>query len=160
MQNKILLVLIFSIIVLCPQIALGDEIIVEGADAVWDLTLDGATEAPTALGNEAVAEEAITAYNLTVDNAISNAPIMPGDEIIVVDADTVWNLTLDNATHIGRLVGEPGVIVTKYADTFSYYLLERAGRYSHKICGYVLILPFRECYRGSSSHWRTRGDGH
>jgi len=126
MLNRILLVLIFSILVLCPQIALGDEIIVEGADAVWDLTLDDATEAPTVLGNEAIAEEAITAYNLTVDSATSNAPIMPGDEIIVVDADTVWNLTLDNATHIGRLVGEPGVMVTKYADTFTYYLLENA----------------------------------
>ena len=126
MQNKILFFLILGILVLCPQIALGDEIIVEGADAVWDLTLDDATAAPTAPGNEAIAEEAITAYNLTVDNATSNAPIMPSDEIIVVDADTVWNLTLDNATSIGRLVGEPGVIVTKYADTFSYYLLENA----------------------------------
>jgi len=125
MQNKILLVLIFSILVLCPQIALGDEIIVKGADAVWNLTLDDTTAAPTALGNEAIAEEAITAYNLTVDNATPNA-IMLGDEIIVVDADTVWNLTLDNATSIGRLVGEPGVMVTKYADTFTYYLLENA----------------------------------
>ena len=125
MLNKTLLVLIFGIIVLCPQIALGDEIIVEGADAVCDLTLDDATEAPTALGNEAIAEEVITVYSLTVDNTTPNA-IMLGDEIIVVDADTVWNLTLDNATSIGRLVGEPGVMVTKYADTFTYYLLENA----------------------------------
>jgi len=125
MKNKILFFLIFGILVLCPQIALADEIIVEDADAVWDLTLDNATDAPTAPGNETIAEEAITAYNLTLDNA-TNAPIMLGDEIIVVDADTVWNLTLDNATSIGRLVGEPGVMVAKYADTLTYYLLENA----------------------------------
>ena len=59
MKNKLLL-LIFGILVLCPQIALGDEIIVEGADAVWDLTLDNATGAPTAPGNEAAAEGAVT----------------------------------------------------------------------------------------------------
>lgn len=93
-KNKFRFFLIFGIIVLCPQIALADEIIVEDADAVWDLTLDNATD----------------------------APILLGDEIIVEDAEAVWNLTLENATSIGWLVGEPGVMVTKYADTFSYRL--------------------------------------
>ena len=125
-KNKFIFFLIFGIIVsVCSQIALADEIIVEDADAVWDLTLDNATDASTALGSEAIAEEAITAYNLTLDNA-TNALIMLGDEIIVVDAGTVWNLTLDNATSISRLVGEPGIMVTKYADTLTYYLLENA----------------------------------
>ncbi|NOR60839.1 MAG: hypothetical protein GQ469_09470, partial [Methanosarcinales archaeon] len=48
------------------------------------------------------------------------------EEISVVDADTVWNLTLDDATDVGRLVGEPTLMVVKYADAFSYKSLEDA----------------------------------
>jgi hypothetical protein len=58
--------------------------------------------------------------------ALTCSPIAFADEIVVVDADNVWNLTLDNATDVGRLVGEPGVMVVKYADTFSYKSLENA----------------------------------
>ena len=47
-------------------------------------------------------------------------------EINVTDADTVWNMTLDNATDVSHLVGEPGVMVVKYADAFSYQLFENA----------------------------------
>jgi hypothetical protein len=41
-------------------------------------------------------------------------------------ADTFSYLLLENATELGRLKGEPGVMVTRYADTFSYLLLENA----------------------------------
>jgi len=58
--------------------------------------------------------------------ALVCAPIAFADEIVVVDADNVWNLTLDDATDVDRLVGEPGVMVVKYADTFSYKSLENA----------------------------------
>ena len=58
--------------------------------------------------------------------ALVCAPIAFADEIVVVDADTVWNLALDDATDVDRLVGEPGVMVVKYADVFSYKSLENA----------------------------------
>lgn len=62
----------------------------------------------------------------TILLALTCSPIAFADEIVVVDADNVWNLTLDDATDVGRLVGEPGVVVVKYADTFSYRSLENA----------------------------------
>jgi hypothetical protein len=58
--------------------------------------------------------------------ALVCAPIAFADEIVVVDADNVWNLTLDDATDVDRLVGEPDVMVVKYADMFSYKSLENA----------------------------------
>ena len=50
-----------------------------------------------------------------------------GAGIIVDNASVVWDVTLDDATDVDHLVGEPGVYVTKYADTFSYFLLENAA---------------------------------
>jgi hypothetical protein len=58
--------------------------------------------------------------------ALVCAPIAFADEIVVVDADNVWNLALDDATDVDRLVGEPGIMVVKYADAFSYKSLEDA----------------------------------
>ncbi len=55
------------------------------------------------------------------------SPIAYAEKINVTDADTVWNLTLDNATNVSRLVGEPGVMVVKYADAISYQPLENAA---------------------------------
>ena len=70
------------------------------------------------------------------------SPIALADEIIVVDADNIWNLTLENATDIGRLIGEPSVMVVKYADGISYKPLDKATEIggggiqcnSHQIC--------------------------
>jgi hypothetical protein len=53
--------------------------------------------------------------------------IAVAEEINVTDANYVWNLTLDNSTDINRLIGEPGVIVVKYADDISYQPLENAS---------------------------------
>ena len=100
MLNKILLVLILGFIALCPQVALGDEIIVEDAETVWNLTLDDATEVEHLVGEPGVM---VTKY-----------------------ADVFSYFSLENATAIGRLFGEPGVMVTKYADAFVYHLLEEA----------------------------------
>jgi hypothetical protein len=68
--------------------------------------------------------------------ALVCAPIAFADEVVVVDADNVWNLALDDATDVDRLlddatdvdrlVGEPDVMVVKYADMFSYKSLENA----------------------------------
>jgi len=95
MKNKIfLLFLIFGIVALCPQIAFGDEIIVENADAVWNSTLDNATEVKHLIGEPGVM---VTKY-----------------------ADAFIYYLLKEAIEIHHLVGEPGVMVTKYADTFIY----------------------------------------
>jgi len=59
--------------------------------------------------------------------ALICSPIVFADEIMVVDADNVWNLTLDDATDVDRLVGEPDIMVVKYADAFSYKSLEDAA---------------------------------
>jgi hypothetical protein len=108
MQNKLfLLLLAFGILVLCPQIALGDEIIVEDAEAVWNLTLDNATEVEHLVGEPGVM---VTKY-----------------------ADAFSYFMLENATAIGRLFGEPSVMVTKYADAFVYHLLEDAAEVEHLV---------------------------
>ena len=59
--------------------------------------------------------------------ALTCSPIALAAEIVVVDADNVWDLTLDDATDVDRLVGEPDVMVVKYADAFSYRSLEDAA---------------------------------
>ena len=107
MKNKILFFLVFGILVLCPQIALGDEIIVEYAEAVWDLTLDTATEVEHIIGEPGVM---ITKY-----------------------ADAFVYYPLENATDVHHLVSESGVMVTKYADTFVYYPLENATDIHHHV---------------------------
>ncbi len=54
-------------------------------------------------------------------------PLAQAEEISVVDADFTWNLTLSDSTEVGRLVGEPGVMIVKYADTFTYKSLDGAS---------------------------------
>jgi len=58
--------------------------------------------------------------------AITCPPIAFADEIVVVDAGAIWNLTLDDTTDVNRLVGEPGVMVARYADAITYKPLENA----------------------------------
>ena len=55
------------------------------------------------------------------------------EEINVTDADYVGNLTLDNVTAVGHLVGEPGVMVVKYADTVAYQPLENPTDVNHLV---------------------------
>lgn len=59
--------------------------------------------------------------------ALTCSPIALAAEIVVVDADNVWDLTLDDAANVDHLVGEPDVMVVKYADAFSYRSLENAA---------------------------------
>ena len=61
------------------------------------------------------------------------SPLALAAEINVTDADYIWNLTLDTNTSISHLVGEPGVMVVKYADAISYTLLENATNVNHLI---------------------------
>ena len=61
------------------------------------------------------------------------SPLALAAEINVTDADYVWNLTLDTNTNINHLIGEPGVMVVKYADVISYEPLEDATSVSHLI---------------------------
>ena len=46
------------------------------------------------------------------------------EEINVTDADFIWNLTLNHDTNVSHLIGEPGVIVVKYADAITHKPLE------------------------------------
>jgi hypothetical protein len=55
------------------------------------------------------------------------------EEINVTDADYIWNLTLNHNTNVSHLIGEPGVMVVKYADVISYEQLEYATSVSHLI---------------------------
>jgi hypothetical protein len=55
------------------------------------------------------------------------------EEINVTDADYVGNLTLHNNTNVNHLIGEPNVMVVKYADVISYEPLEDATSVSHLI---------------------------
>jgi hypothetical protein len=99
MQSKLLLALLaLGILVMCPQTALGDGIIVDNASAVWDLTLDDATDVDHLIGEPGVF---VTKY-----------------------ADAFVYYSLEDALDVQHLVGEPGVMVTKYADAFVYQGLE------------------------------------
>ncbi|CAD7774735.1 hypothetical protein FHEFKHOI_01634 [Candidatus Methanoperedenaceae archaeon GB50] len=126
MQNKILILLVV-LLSGYSTIALADEIIVEDADTIWDLSLDNNTDRSEAPGNEIIVAEADTVWNLTLDNATSIGRLVGEPGVMVTKyADTLTYYLLENATSVGRLVGEPGVMVTKYADTLTYYLLENA----------------------------------
>ena len=90
MQSRLILVLLaFSILGLCPQLVLGDEIIVEDAEAVWNMTLDNAP------------------VNRSIDDGV----------MVTKYADTFTYYLLENATKINR-TPDYGVMVTRYADTF------------------------------------------
>jgi uncharacterized membrane protein len=65
--------------------------------------------------------------------AMACSPIVFADEIIVVDAGAIWNLTLDDAADVNRLVGEPGVMVVRYADAITYKPLENATEVSRLV---------------------------
>ena len=54
-------------------------------------------------------------------------PTAQAEEISVVSADTTWNLVLNDASQVGRLTGEPNVMVVKYADALTYKNLEGAS---------------------------------
>ncbi|MCX9083989.1 MAG: hypothetical protein OIN87_04220 [Candidatus Methanoperedens sp.] len=54
-------------------------------------------------------------------------------EINVTDASYVWNMTLENATEVNHLIGEPDVMVVKYADVISYQPLENATEVNHLV---------------------------
>jgi hypothetical protein len=61
------------------------------------------------------------------------SPLALAEEINVTDADYVWNLTLDTNTNISHLVGEPGVMVVKYADVISYTPMKDATSVNHLV---------------------------
>jgi len=54
------------------------------------------------------------------------------EEINVTDTDYVGNLTLNHNTNVSHLIGEPGVMVVKYADTVSYNQLENPTDVNHR----------------------------
>ena len=127
MRNKILFFLILGIVALCPQIALGDEIIVEGAETVWNLALDDSSDVEQLVGEPGVMvteyADTFVHYLLEDTTDIQNLVGEPG--VMVTEyADTFVHYLLEDTTDIQNLVGEPGVMVTKYADTFVHYLLE------------------------------------
>jgi len=136
MQNKALFFFILYVITLCPLVALGDEIIVEDAEAVWNLTLDDAAEVEPLVGEAGVMvtkyADAFTYYLL--ENATDVGRLVGEPGVMVTKyADTFTYYLLENATDVGRLVGESGVMVTKYADTFTYYPLANNNDISHLI---------------------------
>ena len=61
------------------------------------------------------------------------SPLALAAEINVTNADYVWNLTLNSNTNISHLVGEPGVMVVKYADVISYTPMEDATSVNHLV---------------------------
>ena len=136
MWDKILFSLVLSIVVLCPQIVLGDEIIVEDAETVWNLTLDDATDVEPLVGEPGVmvTKYADTFTYYLLENATDVGRLVGEPGVMVTKyADTFTYYLLENATDVGRLVGEPGVMVTKYADTFTYYPLEDATEVNHLV---------------------------
>jgi hypothetical protein len=69
--------------------------------------------------------------NVTDDLGLTNTTtvsllVAAIDSIVVEDAEAVWDLTMLDKPDVDYLVGEPGVMVTKYADTFSYFSLDNA----------------------------------
>jgi len=57
---------------------------------------------------------------------VLSANIAVAENIIDIDAEVTLNLTLENATIVGRLDGEPELLVVKYADVISYQPLDNA----------------------------------
>ncbi len=101
MPNKLLLASAILLVLTCSPIAFADEIVVEDADNVWNLTLDDATDVGRLVGEP--------------------------DVIVVKYADTFSYRSLENATEVGGLVGEPGVMIVRYADTIAYKSLENVA---------------------------------
>ena len=101
MQTKPLLISAILLVLICAPIAFANEIVVEDADNVWNLTLDDAADVGRLAGEP--------------------------DVIVVKYADTFSYRPLENATEVERLVGEPGVIVVRYADVIAYKSLENVA---------------------------------
>ena len=94
------------------------------------------------------------------------SPIALADEIMVMDADNIWNLTLENATDIGRLIGEPGVMVVKYADGISYKPLDNpedirppVGEPNVMVLKYADAISYKPMLDFGSSDWRDEWMG-
>jgi hypothetical protein len=125
MQNKILILLLLSIIYL--PIAQAEEISVVSADTTWSLNLSDATEVGRLVGDPGVMvvkyADAITYNPLGNPSDVVIGPEGP-DVMVVKYADAITYNPLENPSEIDRLAGEPGVMVVKYADTFTYYPLE------------------------------------
>jgi len=64
---------------------------------------------------------------------VLSANIAVAENIIVIDAEVTLNLTLENATVVGRLDGEPELLVVKYADAISYQSLENTTDVNHLV---------------------------
>jgi len=98
--------------------AFADEIVVVDADTVWNLTLDEFHY--TSIGTDVMVvkyADAISYKSLVNATSIERLPPDEGPGVMVVRyADTIAYKPLTNATEVERLVGEPDVIVVKYAD--------------------------------------------
>ncbi|PXF56628.1 MAG: hypothetical protein C4B59_16615 [Candidatus Methanogaster sp.] len=98
--------------------ALADEIMVADADAIWNLTLDEFHY--TNIGTDVMVVKYADAISYkSLVNATSIERLPPGEEpgvMVVRYADAIAYKPLENATEVERLVGEPDVIVVKYAD--------------------------------------------
>ena len=99
--------------------AFADEIVVVDADAIWNLTLDNATDVGRLVGEPdvVVVKYADTLSHKSLENATKVERLIGEPGVMVVRyADATAYKSLDNATEVERLVGEPDVIVVKYAD--------------------------------------------
>ena len=103
--------------------AFADEIVVVDADAIWNLTLDNATDVGRLVGEP--------------------------DVMVVKYADTLSHKSLENATEVERLVGEPGVMVVRYADATAYKPLENATEVG-RLVGEpdVIVVKYADVHRG------------
>ena len=102
--------------------AFADEIVVVDADAIWNLTLDNATDVGRLVGEP--------------------------DVMVVKYADTLSHKSLENATEVERLVGEPGVMVVRYADATAYKPLENATEVE-RLVGEpdVIVIKYADVHR-------------
>jgi hypothetical protein len=101
----------------------ADEIVVVDADAIWNLTLDNATDVIRLVGEP--------------------------DVIVVKYADTLSHKSLENATEVKRLIGEPGVMVVRYADAIAYKPLDNATGVE-RLVGEpdVIVVKYADVHRG------------
>jgi len=129
MQNKLLLISAILLALTCSPIAFADEIIVTDAGAIWNLTLDDATDVNRLVGDPGVmvARYADAIIYKPLENATEVDRLVGEPDVMVVKyADAFTYQPLENATSVGRLVGEPGVMVVNYADAISYQPLDNA----------------------------------
>ena len=120
MQTKPLLISAILLALICSPIVFADEVVVVGADNVWNLTLDDATDVDRLVGDPGIMvvkyADAFSYKSLEDATDVNRLVGEPG-VMVVRYADVIAYKPLENATEVDRLVGEPGVIVVKYADT-------------------------------------------